>query len=101
MKKEQNKPFKKLTFKNAIRAKCLQCTCGSPSEVKTCPCTDCALWGFRFGKAPKPDINALDLLIFPEDPESTIFSVRRKDTEEDEPRIRTKEYSMFIGDEDE
>ncbi len=31
----------------AIRAKCLDCCCGSQ-----CPCTDCALYPFRFGKNP-------------------------------------------------
>jgi hypothetical protein len=35
----------------AIRAKCLDCNYTS-NEVAQCPCTDCALWPFRFGKNP-------------------------------------------------
>ncbi len=36
----------------AIRAKCLDCCCGSTEEVKQCPCEACALHSFRFGKNP-------------------------------------------------
>lgn len=36
----------------AIRAKCLDCCCGSPEEVRQCPCENCALYPFRFGKNP-------------------------------------------------
>lgn len=36
----------------AIRAKCLECCGWQPLEVKLCPCTDCALHPFRFGKNP-------------------------------------------------
>lgn len=35
----------------AIREKCLDCAY-SPREVKLCPCKDCALYPFRFGKNP-------------------------------------------------
>ena len=35
----------------AIREKCLDCN-HTALEVKLCPCTDCALWPFRFGKNP-------------------------------------------------
>jgi len=35
----------------AIREKCLDCN-GTSLEVKLCPCTDCALHPFRFGKNP-------------------------------------------------
>ena len=41
----------KISPLKAIREKCLDCN-GSVSEVKLCPCTDCALWPFRFGKNP-------------------------------------------------
>ena len=92
----ETKPFKKLTYRLAVKAKCLQCCCGSPSEVKKCAAVDCALHPFRLGKPPKEPVNCLDYLIFPEDPKSTIFSVRKKDTEDDEPHIRTTEYSMFM-----
>ena len=36
----------------AIRAKCLDCCCGQANEVKLCPCPDCPLYPFRFGKNP-------------------------------------------------
>lgn len=32
--------------------KCLDCCCNNMEEVKECPCTDCALYPFRFGKNP-------------------------------------------------
>lgn len=37
---------------NAIRAKCLDCSAGSASEVKTCPITTCPLYPYRLGKNP-------------------------------------------------
>lgn len=36
----------------AIRAKCLDCCCGSAEEVKLCTCAYCALHPFRLGKNP-------------------------------------------------
>lgn len=36
----------------AIRAKCLDCCCGSAHAVSLCPCEDCSLFPFRFGKNP-------------------------------------------------
>lgn len=36
----------------AIRAKCLDCSCGQVKEVELCPITDCALYPFRFGRNP-------------------------------------------------
>jgi hypothetical protein len=36
----------------AIRAKCLECSCGSSNEVTLCSIPDCALYPFRFGKNP-------------------------------------------------
>lgn len=38
---------------SAIRAKCLDCCCGSSNEVKLCPCTNCSLYTYRFGTNPK------------------------------------------------
>ena len=35
----------------AIRAKCLDCTCGQASEVKNCQIKQCSLWEYRFGKS--------------------------------------------------
>lgn len=37
----------------AIRAKCLECCCGSATEVRLCGITDCALWEYRSGHRPK------------------------------------------------
>ncbi len=36
----------------AIKAKCLDCSCDSATEVKECPVEDCPLYPFRFGKNP-------------------------------------------------
>ena len=36
----------------AIRTKCLDCCCGSAKEVDLCPCKDCSLHPFRYGKNP-------------------------------------------------
>lgn len=43
---------KRLTPMKAIKAKCLDCCCGSRLEVKLCPATDCMLWRYRFGRKP-------------------------------------------------
>ena len=36
----------------AIRAKCLDCCCGSAYEVQLCPAEDCPLHRFRLGHNP-------------------------------------------------
>ena len=36
----------------AIRAKCLDCCCGSAANVKLCDIERCPLFAFRFGKNP-------------------------------------------------
>ena len=41
-----------LTPVKAIRAKCLDCCCGQRNEVELCPCADCPLYPYRFGKNP-------------------------------------------------
>lgn len=41
-----------LTPMKAIRAKCLDCCCGSANEVRLCPAQDCPLWGYRSGHNP-------------------------------------------------
>jgi len=41
---------KRVTPLKAIRARCLDCCCFSPMEVKKCPAKDCPLWAFRMGK---------------------------------------------------
>ena len=35
-----------------IRAKCLDCCCGSAKEVEACPIEKCPLWRWRSGKNP-------------------------------------------------
>ena len=37
----------------AMRAKCLDCSGGSPKEVRLCPVSNCPLWEYRFGKRPQ------------------------------------------------
>jgi hypothetical protein len=39
---------------NIIRAKCLDCSCSQPQEVRLCPVVTCHLHRFRFGKDPDP-----------------------------------------------
>ena len=41
-----------MTPMKAIRAKCLDCCCGQYKEVELCPCSDCPLYPYRFGKNP-------------------------------------------------
>ena len=36
----------------ALRQNCLDCCCGSYSEVKACAVYNCACWPFRLGKNP-------------------------------------------------
>lgn len=36
----------------AIRAKCLDCSNNSATEVRLCPIKECPLYQFRFGKNP-------------------------------------------------
>ena len=43
----------RLTRQKAIRAKCLDCCCGSMTEVRKCPMTDCALYPYRMGREIK------------------------------------------------
>ncbi len=43
---------KRLTPLKAIRAKCLDCSCGSTKAVRECPITDCPLYLYRMGKNP-------------------------------------------------
>jgi hypothetical protein len=39
----------------AIRAKCMDCTCNQPKEIREYQITTCALWPYRMGKRPKRD----------------------------------------------
>ncbi len=45
--------MKDLTPIKAIRAKCLECACKRPSEVRKCESYECPLFPYRMGKNPK------------------------------------------------
>lgn len=49
-----------LTPIKAIRAKCLDCCCGYPSEVRLCESESCALHPYRMGRRPKRNSNTTD-----------------------------------------
>lgn len=98
---DEKKPFKKLTWKLAVIGKCRQCCCGSTKSVRECSSKTCALWPFRLGKSPKNDVNALDLLVFSDDPNSVIFRVRKNKDGEDDVVATNKEYPAYIEDDDE
>ncbi len=38
----------------AIRQKCLDCSCFQPTEVRECPVSTCGLWPYRLGRDPEP-----------------------------------------------
>jgi len=44
-----------LTPIKAIRAKCLDCSCGQFIEAKNCPIKDCSLYPYRMGRRPKQE----------------------------------------------
>ena len=44
---------KELTPLKAIRAKCLDCYAGHPSQVRKCDLSDCPLFIYRLGHNPK------------------------------------------------
>lgn len=96
----EKKPFKKLTWRLAAIARCRQCSL-SAANSKSCTVTGCALYPFRIGKPPKKDVNALDLLVFDDDPSSVIFRVRKNKDGEEDVVATNKEYSpIFEDDED-
>lgn len=43
----------KLTPMRAIRAKCLDCCCDSPTEVKLCDIKTCPLYPYKSGHKPR------------------------------------------------
>jgi len=45
--------MKLLTPIKAMRAKCMDCTCYQPKEIRLCPLITCALWPYRMGKRPE------------------------------------------------
>ena len=44
----------KAAILKTIRAKCLDCSCHQPQEVRLCPVQTCDLFPFRFGRDPNP-----------------------------------------------
>ena len=44
----------------AMRAKCIDCCCGSHKEIKECTVIDCDLYPYRMGR--RPDKATLDTL---------------------------------------
>lgn len=53
-------PSKSALFK-AIKEKCLDCSAGSKADVRLCPCQNCALFPYRFGKNSKlPSLDTFD-----------------------------------------
>ena len=49
-----------LTPIKAIRAKCLDCVCWQPKEVRLCPSEKCPLHPYRMGHRPKGDNDTED-----------------------------------------
>lgn len=47
--KQKLKRTKRYTRRQAIKDKCLDCSCGQQAEVRRCPAVDCPLWRFRRG----------------------------------------------------
>lgn len=50
--------FVKRPIMSVIRAKCLECCCGSSHEVMHCTTSTCPLWPYRTGKNPFTDRTA-------------------------------------------
>jgi hypothetical protein len=44
--------FERQPLVAAVRAKCIDCCCGSHAEVRRCGMRDCALWPYRMGTDP-------------------------------------------------
>lgn len=44
-----------LTPIKAIRAKCLECSCGQQKEIRLCTIKSCSLYPYRMGHRPKAD----------------------------------------------
>ena len=98
---DEKKPFRKLTWRLAVIAKCRVCCCGSPKAVKECASKTCPLWHFRMGKAPKIDVNALEILVFDDDPTSVVFRARKpKNVNDDGISVVNTEYSAYIEDDE-
>ena len=47
----------KANILQAIRRKCLDCSCYQPIEVRNCHLSTCDLWPYRLGRDPDPSPN--------------------------------------------
>lgn len=54
----------RITRGKAIRLKCLDCCCGSATEVRLCESRKCPLWRFRMGREALADPSS-DAEVFP------------------------------------
>lgn len=88
MNEETKGEGKHITPLRAIRLKCLDCCCGSSAEVSECPCEDCSLYAFRFGKNPNVKLS---------DEERERRSRMARENLAFSQQIKTAE---FVGDED-
>ena len=52
--------MRKITPMKAIRAKCLDCTCFQPKEVRLCVIEKCPLYPYRMGHKPKEEYNFIN-----------------------------------------
>ena len=74
-----------LTPVKAIRAKCLDCCCGHPSEVRICTALKCPLHPYRMGKRPKATAHIPETAITRNTQESPhIFT---EETEKESPLV--------------
>ena len=74
-----------LTPVKAIRAKCLDCCCGHPSEVRFCTAVKCPLYPYRMGKRPKATADSPETAIAGNTQESRYISLT--ETEEESPLV--------------
>lgn len=49
----------RLTRRNAIREKCMDCCCGNRAEVRRCTAVKCPLWRYRMGREENTKNSAL------------------------------------------
>ena len=84
----------------SIRLKCLDCMCNQPKEVALCPCTDCPLWGYRFGKRPTEEIAATFKAAKPLPWLQEIYDNRQKRREQAQRRIKVDNVSSDCLDDD-
>jgi len=61
--------LKKFTPMRAIRAKCLDCCCGSSHEVKMCDVKTCPLYPYKSGHKPKKGTEEYNFIAEPSLPE--------------------------------